>query len=684
MWSCRILGSVILVACSSLLSAEVSQYEMPLVLKNHEQTGLYLDWMDPAISPGQNFYEYANGHWRQENPIPKAYARWDNFRILQDTMEKKLNKMMSVLANNAHLKQGTIQQKIGDFYYSGMDETLINRKGYYPLNPLLQKINAVNTLSGLQALVPELQLIGVNVLFNFGSQQDFKNSEEMIAGAMQGGLGLPDRDYYCLNDDKFVQIRAFYLEHVARVFQLVGESPVDAAHDAATIMTIETALAKASLTQIEQRDPYAIYHKMSLTDLAKLTPHFAWQPYLEQLRIAEVNEVNVGMPQFFKAMDSLLVTTSLTDWKVYFRWHLLDAFSAYLSDAFVNEDFAMNKALTGAEVLLPRWQRVVDTVNNSLSFAVGKYYVENYFSEESRQKVMVMMTNIRETFRKVLQDQPWMEAKTKKEALQKLDLMTQRAGYPDHWRNYSSLMINRNNFVLNVMRANEFNNQYELAKIGKPVDRSEWSMSPQTINAYYDPSMNSINILAGILQRPFFDPNAPAAVNYGAIGFVIGHEMTHGFDDQGALFDGHGNLKNWWTAQDMKQFKAATSCIVNQFSGYKIDGDIAVQGPLVVGEATADLGGVLLAYQAYHASKDYQDAKSIDGFTPDQQFFLGVAHVWAGNIRPLFARQLITMDPHPPMQYRVNGTLANISAFQKAYALKAPSKMIHEPQCQIW
>ncbi|OGV49759.1 MAG: metallopeptidase, partial [Legionellales bacterium RIFCSPHIGHO2_12_FULL_42_9] len=623
----RIFCSVILAACSLLLNAEVLKQGAQQLKQSHEQGVLHLDWMDLTMPPGQNFYAYANGYWQQANPIPKAYARWDNFRILHEAMEKKLNDMMSGLASHSQLKPGTIQQKIGDFYYSGMNQSALNRERYYPLNPLLQKINAVSTLSDLQALIPELQLIGVNVLFSFGSQQDFKNSQAMIAAAVQGGLGLPDRDYYCLNDPKFVQIRERYRQHIARVFQLVGETPAEAAHDAATIMTIETALAKASLTQIEQRDPYAIYHKMSLAKLAQLTPHFAWQPYLHRLQIAEVKEVNVGMPLFFRALDSLLVSTLLVDWKVYFRWHLLNAFSAYLSDEFVSEDFTMNKALTGAEVLRPRWQRVVDTVNNALDFAVGKFYVENYFSEASKQKVIVMIANIRETFRNVLQNQPWMEAKTRKAALQKLDMMTERAGYPNHWRNYSSLLINRNHYVLNVMRAVEFNNRYDLAKIGKPVDRNEWSMSPQTINAYYDPSMNSITILAGILQPPFFDPNAPAAVNYGAIGFVIGHEMTHGFDDQGALFDGHGNLKNWWTAQDMKQFKALTACISNQFSHYKIDGDIAVQGPLVEGEATADLGGVLLAYQAFHASKDYQNSKMIDGFTPSQQFFLSVAHV---------------------------------------------------------
>ena len=605
---------------------------------------------------------------------------WDDaFALMVSALHDKYGAKGAVT-----LKKDYGYDGIGDFYDSGMNQSSIDKEAYAPLNPLLQTIDGVSTQAGLQALIPELQLLGVNVLFNVGSQQDFKDSQLMIAGAMQGGLGLPDRDYYCVNTPKFVQIRAAYLQHIAHVFQLIGETPVQAQHHAAVMMKIETALARASLTQIEQRDPYAIYHKMSLAELAKLMPHFAWKPYLQQLGLDSVYDVNIGMPQFFKVLDSLLVSTSLEDWKAYCRWHLLDAFSNFLSKPFVDEAFRFNKVLTGIEVLRPRWQRVVDTVNHSLDFAVGRFYVEHYFSQTSKQKVMSMMTNIRNTFRQVLHNQSWMEVKTKKAALQKLDLMTERVGYPEKWRDYASLKINRGPYVFNVIRANQFNSRYDLAKIGKPVDRDEWNMSPQTMNAYYDPSMNSMTILAGILQPPFFSLSAPAAVNYGAIGFVIGHEMTHGFDDQGALFDGQGNLKNWWTPHDMKQFKALTACISNQFSRYKIKDDIAVQGPLVVGEATADLGGVLLAYQAFHASKEYQDAKIINGLTPDQQFFLGVAHVWAGHVRPELARQLVTMDPHPPMQYRVNGTLANIPAFQHAFGIKMPSKMIHSPQCQIW
>ena len=677
----RIIYRLIPATLFCFISPEIAAAQVQSSLP---QTVLHLDWMDKTISPRQDFYAYANGHWQQENPIPKEYSRWDNFRILQEIMEKRLNRMMSALAAQSNLKPGTIDQKIGDFYASGIDEEALNREGYSPLKPILQQIDLVTTQDQLFALVSQLHLKGVNVLFAFGNQQDYKNSQAMIAAAMQGGLSLPDREYYCSDDAKFVRIRQAYHQHVVNVFKLVGETQTQAEQNAAAIMAIETALAKASLTQVEQRDPYAVYHKMPIAAVVQLTPHLPWKTYLQGLDLTAVKEINVGMPNFFKALDALWIKTSLSDWKIYFRWHVLNAFSAYLSDEFVNEEFNFDKMLSGAEVLRPRWQRVVDTVDGGLDMAVGQFYVEHYFSEDSKKKVVAMMDNIRKAYRDVLQQQAWMMPKTKKAALEKLDKMTQRAGYPDHWRNYGALKINRGPYVQNVMRANEFNSRYELAKIGKPVDRSEWSMSPQTINAYYDPSMNSINILAGILQPPFFDASAPAAVNYGAIGFVIGHEMTHGFDDQGALFDGNGNLKNWWTPQDMKQFKAVTACIANQFSQYKIDGDIAVKGPLVVGEATADLGGVLLAYQAFHASKEYQTAKVIDGFTPDQQFFLGVAHVWAANIRPQLAQQLITVDPHPPGKYRVNGTLANIPMFQKAFNVKGPSPMVNNPRCEIW
>lgn len=380
----------------------------------------------------------------------------------------------------------------------------------------------------------------------------------------------------------------------------------------------------------------------------------------------------------------MLAAIALEDWKIYLRWRLIDSFAPYLSQPFVDQNFKMVSAIGGAEKILPRWKRVVNTENGALGFAIGKLYVEKYFSPAEKQQVLEILQNIRTALREDLQTLGWMTPETRQAALKKLDLMEERVGYPEKWWDYSTLKIDRGPYVLNVIRANEFLIKRDLDKIGKPVDRTEWHMTPQTINAYYDPSMNNINLPAGILQPPFFDPKAPAAVNYGAIGFIIGHEITHGFDDKGALFDGHGNLKNWWTPEDLKKFQAATHCIAEQFSQYKVNGDLAVQGDLVVGEATADLGGLTLAYKAFQSSKAYKNAKTIEGFTPEQQFFLGSAHVWASNIRPEKARHLVTTDPHPPMVYRVNGTLANMPQFQLAFALEEGSPMVNKNRCTIW
>lgn len=390
------------------------------------------------------------------------------------------------------------------------------------------------------------------------------------------------------------------------------------------------------------------------------------------------------MPDFFKAMNELLQSVSLDEWKIYLRWHLIDAFAPYLSKPFVDQNFKMVSALTGTQKLLPRWKRVVNTENGALGFAIGELYVEKYFSPESKQKVLDILKNIRAVLQEDIKTLSWMSPKTRDAALKKLDLMEERVGYPTKWWDYSSLKIDRGPYVLNVIRANEFLINRDLDKIGKPVDRSEWAMTPQTINAYYDPSMNNLNIPAGILQSPFFDPKAPAAINYGAIGYVIGHEMTHGFDDQGAQFDGYGNLKNWWAPNDLSKFKNATQCIADQFSKYVVDGDLHVQGQLVVGEAAADLGGMILAYKAFQRSKEYKNAKTIEGITPDQQFFLGTAHVWAMNVRPEQLRNQVTTDPHPPAVYRVNGSLANIPQFQEAFNIPNGSPMISKNRCIIW
>lgn len=645
---------------------------------------LHIDWLNTNISPSQDFYAYANGSWQKNNPIPSEYASWGSFNIVNDKVQKIIHQMLITVAKDTKTKPGSIEQKVGDFYYSGMDETSINQLGITPLLSEFAQIDTIKTLSDLQHELIHLHQMGVDALFGFGSMQDYKDSNLMIGAVTQSGLGLPDRDYYLKDDAKFKKIREAYVNHITKMFELLGDEQDKAANEAKTVMDIETKLATASMSQIDQRDPHAVYHMMTIAELAKLTPNLSWSQYFTAFGQEKNKSINLAMPNFFKAVNKLLKTVSLDEWKVYLRWHLLDTYVSYLSKPFVDQNFKMVTALTGTEKILPRWKRVVNTENGALGFAIGKLYVAKYFSPASKAAVLEMLKNIRAVLSEDLHTLSWMTPATRQAALKKLDLMEERIGYPSKWWDYSTLKVDRGPYVLNVIRASQFLVKRDLDKIGKPIDRSEWGMTPQTINAYYDPSMNNLNIPAGILQAPFFDPNAPTAVNYGSIGFVMGHEMTHGFDDQGARFDAHGNLKNWWTPSDLAKFNKATQCIVNQFSGYVVDGDMHVQGKLVVGEATADLGGITLSYRAFHRSKEYKNAKTIDGLTPDQQFFLGVAHVWATNIRPQQIRNQVTTDPHPPAQYRVNGSLANIPQFQKAFNIPDNSPMINKNRCIIW
>lgn len=672
-----------LLSCSLLLNTLANNsYSNDSLPANNAD--LHINWIDKSILPSHDFYAFANGRWQKDNPIPPEYASWGSFNIVNEHVQDLIHRMLMQAAKNTQAKAGSIEQKVGDFYYSGMDEEAINKNGITPLSSELSQIDAISDLKELQKEIVHLHSIGVGALFNFGSMQDFKDSTLMIGAFSQGGLGLPDRDYYVKTDRKFQEIREAYLVHVAKMFELLGDKSDVASAEAKTVMDIETKLANASMTQVEQRDPQAVYHIKKLIELKQEFPNFSWSNYLATQGLEQIKTVNLAMPAFFSQVNTLLITVPLSSWKTYLRWQLIDAYASYLSKPFVDQNFKMAQVLSGAKKLLPRWKRVVNTENGALGFAIGKMYVDKYFSQHSRQEVLDILKNIRTVLQDDLVTLNWMTAPTRKAALKKLSLMEERIGYPTKWWDYSTLEINRGPYVLNVMRANQFLIKRDLNKIGKPIDRTEWAMTPQTINAYYDPSMNNLNIPAGILQPPFFDPNAPAAVNYGAIGFIMGHEMTHGFDDQGAQFDGYGNLKNWWSPTDLSKFKQATQCIVNQFSQYTIDQDMHVQGKLVVGEATADLGGITLAYKAFHHSKAYKKAKTIDGFTPDQQFFLGVAHVWAMNIRPEQLRNQVTTDPHPPARYRVNGSLVNMPEFQKAFNLTNKDAMVGKTRCVIW
>ncbi|KTD44697.1 M13 family metallopeptidase [Legionella quateirensis] len=671
-----------LIALPLIYSSAVCSADADITTK--QRNALRLQWIDSKVLPGQDYYSYANGSWQKNNPIPAEYASWDSFNILNEHIQDIIHQMLIKASQNTHVKPGSIEQKVGDFYFSGMDEDTINKVGIAPIQSEFAQIEAINTLEDLQKELVHLHQIGVDALFGFGSMQDYKNSTLMIGAAVQSGLGLPERDYYLSDNPKFKKIRDAYVNHLDKMFQLLGDSPDKAAKEAKIVMDIETKLAKISMPIIERRDPKAVYHIMTLNELEQITPDFSWQFYLKAIGQGQLTSINLAMPEFFKGMNNLLKTISLDEWKIYLRWHLIDAFASYLSKPFIEQNFKMVSALTGIEKILPRWKRVVSTENGALGFAIGKMYVEQYFPPKAKEQVEEILKNIRGVLRQDLSSLSWMSPETRKEALKKLDLMQERIGYPTKWWDYSKLKVDRGPYVLNVIRANEFLINRDLDKIGKPIDKSEWEMTPQTINAYYDVSMNNINMPAGILQAPFFDPDAPAAVNYGAIGFVMGHEITHGFDDQGAQFDGYGNLNNWWKPEDLTKFKKATQCIADQFSNYKVDGTLHVQGKLVVGEAAADLGGLILAYKAFLQSNDYKNAKTIDGVTPSQQFFLGAAHVWAKNIRPQQLQNQITTDPHPPAQYRVNGSFANMPQFQEAYKLPDNSAMVNKNRCVIW
>ena len=687
--------------------------------------GLHIDWLDKSVDPAQNFYGYANGGWQKANPVPDEYARWGTFNVLQKRNQEVLKDILEKEGKGKH-KHGSIEQKLGDFYATGMDEKAIEKSGIAPLQSEFDAIAAVHDQAGLQKEVAHLQMLGVNAMFGFGQEQDFKDSSKVIGVAGQGGLGLPDRDYYLktadqctapapaapastapapashaapaavdpaaqaaydackAQADKFQKVRDAYLAHVSKMLQLLGDPADKADAEAKTVMGIETGLAQASLPRTDLRVPQNIYHPMTLTELSTVTPDFAWRDYFAAIGHPELTGINLATPGFFKTLDTDLTKVSLDDWKTYLRWHTVDTYAAYLPKSFVDEDFQMNAALTGAKQLQPRWQRVVSTEDGAMGFALGKLYVAKKFPPSSKKAVLEILHAIRGALKDDLRTLAWMSPDTRRAAIIKLDLMEERIGYPDKWRDYSALDIKRDSYVQNVMRANEFEQKRQLNKIGKPVDKNEWGMTPQTVNAYYSPLRNNINFPAGILQPPFFDPKAPAAVNFGALGFVMGHEMTHGFDDQGAQFDGHGNLKNWWTPDDLAKFHKATDCISDYFSTFTVDGGLHVQGHLVTGEATADLGGLTLAWRAFHASKAYKTAKTIDGLTPDQQFFLGAAHVWAMNIRPEEARRLATIDPHPPGVARVNYTMANMPEFQKALGAKDGSPMVKADRCVIW
>ncbi len=638
--------------------------------------------LDTSVDPCTDFFAYACGGWLQKNPIPPDKTSWGVGGKLADQNRALLREILEE-ATAGGPGRDPVKQKIGDYYSACMDEKAIETAGASPLKSDLERINRMRSKREMARLVAAMP--GLNVPFAFQSDQDYKNSSQVIAQVDQSGLGLPDRDYYLNTDAKSVELRQAYVAHVQRMFQLLGDSPEVAATEAQTVLRIETALARGSLTQVERRDPKLLYHKMKRRELEGLSPSFRWKEYFSLAGQPGLQSLNVAAPEFFKTMDATLKKESLDNWKAYLRWHLVDANAPYLSSAFVDADFDFfGKTLTGAQQLEPRWKRCVNYVDNDLGEALGQAYVERAFPPEAKQRAQKLVKQIEAAMEQDIDGLSWMSPATKQQALEKLHALANKIGYPDKWRDYSALTIAREDYMGNVLRARGFEFNRQIAKIGKPVDRGEWDMTPPTVNAYYNPQINDINFPAGILQPPFFDPRADDAPNYGDTGATIGHELTHGFDDEGRQFDAHGNLRDWWTAEDGKQFDQRASCISDQYSQYVAVDDVKVNGQLTMGENVADLGGMMLAYMAWKTETQGQKLEPIDGFTPEQRFFIGYGQSWCSNTRDETKRMYATIDPHSPDKYRVNGVVSNSPEFQQTFQCKAGSEMVREKRCRVW
>ncbi|HEX7518487.1 MAG TPA: M13-type metalloendopeptidase [Chthoniobacterales bacterium] len=654
--------------------------------------------MDASVKPQDDFYLYANGSWIKSNPIPPEFSRWAAFNELAEKNNDALHEIAEKAAAAAPKDPKKLKtektaaadlQKVGDFYASGMDEKAVDAARAKPLADELKRIDAMKDRKDVLKEIGHLHAMGVNAFFGFSSGQDDKNSTMVIGQAYQGGLGMPDRDYYTKEDDASKKLRDQYVDHVMKMLAIAGEPVAQAYEHAKKVMALETSLAKPARTRVELRDPQKNYNKMKQAELQALTPDWNWADYFKEIKLTQPGDINVGQPDFFKAADQVFKSVSVDDWKTYLRWHLLHAMASTLSSDFVNENFRFFEAtLRGTKQIKPRWKRVVAKTDEELGESLGKLYVADHFPPEAKARALEMVNNLREAVADRIKTLDWMDEPTKQEALKKLAAFTVKIGYPDKWRDYSLLKVDRGPYSLNVARGEMFETDRQLKKIGKPVDRSEWGMTPPTVNAYYNPNMNEIVFPAGILQPPFFDPNADDAVNYGGMGAVIGHEMTHGFDDQGRQFDAAGNLRDWWTPASAKAYTERSKAIVAQYAAYEPLPGIHINGELTQGENIADIGGVKLAYTALQkalAKKGGTPAK-IDGFTPEQRFFLGFAQVWRNNQREEDLKLRLNTDPHSPGRFRTIGPLSNLVEFQKAFDIPDGSPMVRsaDQRVNIW
>jgi len=654
------------------------------LLNAQKMSGFDAGALDKNTDPCVNFYQYACGGWLSANPVPGDQSRWGRFDALQERNRTILQGILEAASSNKPTRTA-VEQKIGDYYASCMDTKAIDQKGLAPIQPDLDRINAMDGKPALTGVVTSMYRIGSNPFFHFFSEPDAKDSNEIIAGLDQGGIGLPDRDYYFRTDDKSVEIRKQYVGHLLKLFELLGNSTEIASKRAEAVMRIETTLAKGSLDSVARRDPMAVYHRLTVKELISLSPGFDWEKFFEGVGVPGIQSLDVSVPPFVRAMESVIVQTSLDDIKSYLTATLVTDRSLILPSKFQEETFDFyGRILSGAKEMRARWKRCTDQTDNSLPDALGQRFVEKTLGEEGMKRTHEMVAALEKALGKDIQALSWMTPKTKEAAMVKLHAIMNKVGTKDHWLDYATVHVVRGDAYGNMARANEFEVRRQLNKIGKPFDRSDWQMSQPTVNAYYDPQENDINFPAGILQPPFYDNKMDDAVNFGAIGAVIGHELTHGFDDQGRQYDAQGNLRDWWTPADAKAFEQRADCLIKEYSGFVGPGDARLNGKLELGENTADNGGLRVAYMALMDTLDGKQPPKRDGLTAEQRFFLGWGQVWCENITEESARLQAQTNPHALSEFRVNGVVSNMPEFQKAFACRIGQPMVRYPACRVW
>ncbi|MGB0428164.1 MAG: M13 family metallopeptidase [Flavobacteriales bacterium] len=683
-----IILAVCLVAGLSSCDQKAVSPELNKTEKKEKKAAFALSNLDKTVDPCTDFYQYAVGSWLKNNPIPKTESRWGAFENLSEENRVKINTLIEDVVADKNAKQGSDKQLVGDFYQSAMDTQTIETLGMKPIVGYLDQIDKINNKEELFNYMLEAYEKGIGATFGFWIGADSKDSDKNALQVSQGGFGLPDRDYYLSEDPKMAEIRLAYLLHLEKMFQLIGHDKTQAKASAVSVFEFEKALSEVSMTRLDRRDPIKTYNAMTIEELSNAAPGFKWAAFFQAFDIKNPEKIIVGQPDYMKGMAKVFQNTSLSDWKTFLKWEVVNSMAGYLSNDFVNQNFDFySRTMNGVQSMRPRWKKAQGMLSGNFGETLGKLYVNRHFSEESKQNVSLLIENLRDAFRVRIHALDWMSDETKKQALVKLESFTYKIGYPDKWEDFSSIKIKNNTLVDNILAVRAFNFKKMLKDYGQPVDKSRWWMNPQTINAYYNPLYNEVVFPAAILQAPFYNSDADDAINYGGIGAVIGHEFTHGFDDKGCMYNAHGNLENWWTETDYSKFNEQGKRMIEQFNAYEALEGLHVNGALTLGENIADFGGLTMAYHAFEKSLEGKEKPAdIDGFNYKQRVFLGWANVWKNNIKDEALRQRIANDTHSPGNFRVNGTLSNMPEFQAAWGCKDEDAMIRsgEDRVKIW